>query len=365
MANIVINRNSKYSPDQKPDCGIGKCRDPLPGRISALIARFALALALATAVTPAVAQPAPRPNIVYIVADDLGWKDVGFNGCGHQDAEHRQARPRRRQARAVLCAAHVHADPRGPDDRPLSVPLRPADRRHSLGRTYGLPTDEWLLPQALKEAGYRPRSSASGISAMPTSKYWPRQRGFDYQYGAMIGEMDYFTHEEHRMSSTGIATTSRSTRRAIRTTLSATTPSGSSRSTTRPCRSFSISPSTPRTRLIRRRRNTWTSTRTSRIRRRRTYAGMVTAWTTRSAAWSPRSTRRDARQHAHRLPQRQRRHPERDVLRRHGRHVEGQDSVRQRPVSRRQGHRSSRAALRVCALANWPGHIKPRRPWTE
>jgi arylsulfatase A-like enzyme len=28
-------------------------------------------------------------------------------------------------------------------------------------------------------------------------KYWPRQRGFDYQYGAMIGELDYFTHDEH------------------------------------------------------------------------------------------------------------------------------------------------------------------------
>src|SRR5262249_21008922 len=27
--------------------------------------------------------------------------------------------------------------------------------------------------------------------------YWPRQRGFDYQYGALIGELDYFTHEEH------------------------------------------------------------------------------------------------------------------------------------------------------------------------
>jgi arylsulfatase A-like enzyme len=25
-------------------------------------------------------------------------------------------------------------------------------------------------------------------------KFWPRQRGFDYHYGAMVGEIDYFTH---------------------------------------------------------------------------------------------------------------------------------------------------------------------------
>jgi arylsulfatase A-like enzyme len=65
--------------------------------------------------------------------------------------------------------------------------------------TYGLATDEWLLPQALKEAGYQTAIIGKWHLGHADKKYWPRQRGFDYQYGAMIGELDYFTHEEHHV----------------------------------------------------------------------------------------------------------------------------------------------------------------------
>ena len=63
------------------------------------------------------------------------------------------------------------------------------------GHDYGLSTDEWLLPQALKEAGYETVIIGKWHLGHADPKYWPRQRGFDYQYGPLIGEIDYFTHE--------------------------------------------------------------------------------------------------------------------------------------------------------------------------
>jgi len=67
------------------------------------------------------------------------------------------------------------------------------------GHTYGLPTNEWLLPQALKEAGYKTAIIGKWHLGHADPKYWPRQRGFDYQYGPLIGELDYFTHEQHKV----------------------------------------------------------------------------------------------------------------------------------------------------------------------
>ena len=64
------------------------------------------------------------------------------------------------------------------------------------------------MPQALKEAGYNTAIIGKWHLGHADPKYWPRQRGFDYQYGPMIGELDYFT-QSSTACSTGIATTSR------------------------------------------------------------------------------------------------------------------------------------------------------------
>jgi hypothetical protein len=53
--------------------------------VNSLLLSFLFAVAVLTnslsgIVEAAEQGAAPRPHIVYIVADDLGWKDVGFHG---------------------------------------------------------------------------------------------------------------------------------------------------------------------------------------------------------------------------------------------------------------------------------------------
>jgi arylsulfatase A-like enzyme len=146
----------------------------------------------------ALAQGAPRPNIVHIIADDLGWKDVGFNGCTDIKTPNIDALAR---GGARLTQFYV---------QPMCTPSRAAlltgryPCRYGLQTavipsvsSYGLNTDEYLLPQALKDAGYTTAIIGKWHLGHADKKFWPRQRGFDYQYGAMIGELDYFTHDEH------------------------------------------------------------------------------------------------------------------------------------------------------------------------
>jgi arylsulfatase A-like enzyme len=152
------------------------------------------AVALMTAANPCWAAD-NKPNIVYIVADDLGWKDVGFHGsdiqtpnldklaAGGAKLEQFYVQPMCTPTRAALMTG------RYPFRYGLQTAVIPA------GAKYGLATDEWLLPQALKEAGYNTAIIGKWHLGHADKKYWPKQRGFDYQYGPLIGEIDYFTHE--------------------------------------------------------------------------------------------------------------------------------------------------------------------------
>ncbi len=142
-------------------------------------------------------QAAEKPNIVHIVADDLGWKDVGFNGA-------EDLRTPNIDALAAGGARFTQFYTQS-----MCTPTRAAlmtgryPFRYGLQTivipgpaNYGLDTTEYLLPQCLHDAGYKTAIIGKWHLGHADTKYWPKQRGFDYQYGAMIGELDYFTHRD-------------------------------------------------------------------------------------------------------------------------------------------------------------------------
>jgi arylsulfatase A-like enzyme len=154
-----------------------------------IAAACGLGLFACAAVPPVAAQP---PHIVYIVADDLGWKDVGFHGGRARTPN----LDKLAQSGARLEKFYT---------LPWSTPTRAAlltgryPMRYGLQTQsilpwseFGLPLEEFTLAQALRQAGYRTALVGKWQLGHFRRDYWPSRRGFDAFYGSFNGEVDYF-----------------------------------------------------------------------------------------------------------------------------------------------------------------------------
>ena len=156
-------------------------------------------LILTLLVAPAFLDPSRaqqgKPNIVFILADDLGYADVGFNGGTEIKTPALDA-----LASAGARLEQFYA-------QPLCSPTRAAlltgryPMRHGLQvgvvrpwAQYGLPLAERTLPQALKDVGYETALLGKWHLGHFNRAYLPTARGFDHQYGHYNGAIDYFTH---------------------------------------------------------------------------------------------------------------------------------------------------------------------------
>jgi arylsulfatase A-like enzyme len=151
---------------------------------------------LAAAMTGATAEEAPKPNIVFILADDLGRADCGF--MGGKDI----ATPnidRLAASGAILDEFYVQ-----PVCSPTRGALMTGRYPMRLGlqvgvvrpwADWGLPLSERTLPQALRESGYETAIVGKWHLGTIERGYLPTQRGFDHQYGHYNGAIDYFTHQ--------------------------------------------------------------------------------------------------------------------------------------------------------------------------
>jgi arylsulfatase A-like enzyme len=153
-----------------------------------------LALALLAPLL-AAAAPAPRPNVIYFLADDLGWTDVGWHrgDIATPNLDRLAAGGARLEQFYVL---------------PVCSPTRAAfltgryPIRHGLQigvvrpwAQYGLPLDETTLAQALSAAGYQTAIAGKWHLGHFQPEYLPTRRGFQSQYGHYNGALDYFTHQ--------------------------------------------------------------------------------------------------------------------------------------------------------------------------
>jgi arylsulfatase A-like enzyme len=145
-----------------------------------------------------------RPNIVFIVADDLGFADLGCYGGREADfgpvspvldglaakgirfTQGYANSPVCSPTRFALMTARYQYRLRGAAEEPINSKSRGS-------ATLGLPPEHPTLPSLLRDAGYRTALIGKWHLGYPPS-FGPLRSGYEEFFGPMSGGVDYFTH---------------------------------------------------------------------------------------------------------------------------------------------------------------------------
>ena len=134
--------------------------------------------------------PASKPNILVILADDLGYADVGFNGCRDIPTPHIDTLAKS----GVRCTSGYVTHPFCSPTRAALLTGRYQQRfGHENNPAWlpqstvaGLPVSQTTLPQVLKTAGYATGCVGKWhLGAHP--QFHPNRRGFDEYFGLLGG----------------------------------------------------------------------------------------------------------------------------------------------------------------------------------
>ena len=159
--------------------------------------RTMLGGAAAALTAPAFARkPANRPNVLFIMADDLGYADLSCYGRRDYQTPvlDRLAAQGMRftsaYSNSAVCSATRTALMTGRYQYRLPIGLE----EPLVFRDVGLPPEHPTLPSLLKDAGYA--TSLIGkwhLGVAP--RFGPQRSGYDYFFGIEGGGADYFTHK--------------------------------------------------------------------------------------------------------------------------------------------------------------------------
>src|SRR5262245_45339733 len=151
------------------------------------------------------------PNIVLILADDMGYGDLGCYGCpdirtpnvdslakqGVRLTQFYSNGPECSPTRCALLTGRYQQRVGG---------LECAIGLHDVGRyddaiwlqqrgELGLPATEVSMPRVLKTYGYDTACIGKWHLGYPEA-FWPNRHGFDEFFGFLGGGVDYFSHQE-------------------------------------------------------------------------------------------------------------------------------------------------------------------------
>ncbi|RYY76440.1 MAG: twin-arginine translocation pathway signal protein [Gammaproteobacteria bacterium] len=139
-----------------------------------------------------------KPNIIFILADDLGYGDLSVYGQTDFQTPHldklaqRGIRFTQAYSNSAVCSAtrfglitgRYQYRLRGGLEEPLGGPTN----------AIGLPPEHPTLPSMLKKAGYKTALFGKWhLGALPT--FGPLKSGYDEFFGNYGGAIDYFTHK--------------------------------------------------------------------------------------------------------------------------------------------------------------------------
>ena len=181
------------TPDQSAGRILLPNRRPRNTTILVVAMTFVLLAQVVAARCPAADAGSP-PNIVFILADDLGWGDVGYHDSkiATPNIDHLAERGVQLNQFYVqpVCSPTRGALLTG--RYPMRLGLQCGVVRP--WAQHGLPLDERTLPEALRDAGYVTAICGKWHLGHCSSEFLPTRRGFDFQYGHYNGALDYFTH---------------------------------------------------------------------------------------------------------------------------------------------------------------------------
>ncbi|MGB8166615.1 MAG: arylsulfatase [Chthoniobacteraceae bacterium] len=137
-----------------------------------------------------------RPNIVFLLADDLGNADVGWHGSDIKTPNLDKL------AASGAKLEHFYVMPVCTPTRVAFLtgryPIRSGMQLNVLrpNSQYGLPLEERTIANALHDAGYTTAICGKWHVGHFDKAYWPNARGFDRWLGHLEG-IDYFTHHNY------------------------------------------------------------------------------------------------------------------------------------------------------------------------